>query len=190
MAVASSPLLAFSINNITSSDPLHRSIQIKYTNTQSSTTVMGWPCSNDGGMEFSAPTSASHPTEAQDERNTKRRKVVEHGSSSSSSDSNMMMMEPPGAVSTSSSSSSSSSGDESTGMAVECQSNTGSSSNSAASSSATSATAASSNHNKSCHHHYAHPASSNLFNGNALSDEELVYQVDYLSSCPPGDFVM
>jgi len=37
---------------------------------------------------------------------------------------------------------------------------------------------------------YAHPSSTNMFNGNSLTDEELVYQVDYLATCPPADFVM
>jgi hypothetical protein len=123
-----------------------------------------------GMMDFSAPTSASHPLDSssgapqEEDRDAKRRRLVQQQQQVADT----AMLETAVATATSNDTCTRvTSNNDSVTMEID---NTLSSSLS------------------SCY--YPHPSSSNMFNGNALSDKELVYQVDFLSSCPPSDFVL
>ena len=121
-------------------------------------------------MQLSAPTTASHAlSTAPVDRDTKRRKMVQHQVHVADN----TMMDATNAVANG---------------AMVTDNNNNITCNNAMEIDSQPSTASSSNSSNLSN--YAHPSSSNLFNGNALSDEELVYQVDFMSSCPPSDFVM
>ena len=128
---------------------------------------MGWPVAT---MQYSAPTSASHALEDhQEERDTKRRKMAQQQQPQQPSVERDAMMEDEDATSAPSATSSCMTSDSEDTMDMD-----------------TGVTTATTNTSSIP----PRPADFNKFNGNALSDEELVFQVDFLSSCPPSDFVM